>query len=115
MLDILCLLWLYLRIVPLIVYLQFTFIADATKQNSQVFTTLSATSSSPALLSEKSIHTVIMPSSTTTFIPDNTDSSLVSEAASQNLPQGTGSEIKENGKVTVLKIEYLRISEFYSK
>ena len=41
-----------------------------------------------------------MPSSTTTFIPNNADSSLVSEAAPQNLSQGTGSEIKENGKMT---------------
>ena len=54
-----------------------------------------------------------MPSSTTTFIPNNADSSLVSEASSQNLPQGTGSEIKENGKVIVLKIEYLRILHNY--
>ena len=86
-----------------IVYILFTFIADATKQNSEVFTTLSATSCSSASLSNNSINTVIMPSSTTNFIPNNADSSLVSEAAPQNLSQGTGSEIKENGKMTIFE------------
>ena len=53
---------------------------------------------------EKSISSIVMPSSTSTFLAANADSSLASENASQNSnPQhGNGNDLvetKENGKI----------------
>ena len=83
------------------------FIADVTGQNTKESLSSLFETSCPTQLSEKSISSVIMPSSTTTFLT-NADSSLGSENASQssNSQQGNGNDFiapKENGKTKYRK------------
>ena len=80
------------------------FIADGTGQNTKESLTSSFEITCSTQLSEKSISSVIMPSSTTTFLT-NTDGSLGSENASQNSnsQQGNGNDFitpKENGMIS---------------
>ena len=75
---------------------------------------LSVTNSSTASISEKSISSVIMPSSTATFLASTADSSLGSENTSENstAQQGNGSDFvepKKNGKVALM--EWMRLKK----